>query len=359
MRKLATVRNVDQILPIEGADNIEIAVVGGWKVVVKKNEFKVGDLAVYVEIDSWVPVEIAPFLSRGNRPREFNGIKGERLRTVKLRGQLSQGLLLPASVFGETQVIFFNESNRWAIGIVVEDDFSEFIFEGDDVTDRLGIQKWEAPIPAQLAGQVRDNFPGFIPKTDQERVQNLVKEVTVWAGQNLTFEVTEKLDGSSMTVYDFDGECGVCSRNLELKESDTNSFWVVARREQILDKIKGMNIAIQGELIGAGIQGNKYALVGQDFYVFDIYDIKAGRYFTPSERREFCTSHQIKHVPVLTGCVDKDLGVGSVDEILVWAEDKSKLNTKAEREGIVFKCNENPSIHFKAISNKFLIKTRD
>ena len=95
MRKLATIRRIDALTPIDGADAIECATVGGWKVVVKKGEYTVGDLAVYCEIDSWIPTELAAFLSKGKEPREFEGIKGERLRTVKLRGQLSQGLLLP------------------------------------------------------------------------------------------------------------------------------------------------------------------------------------------------------------------------------------------------------------------------
>jgi len=153
MRKLASIRRIDNILPIEGADAIECAVVGGWKVVVKKAEFIVGDLAVYFEIDSWIPTELAPFLSKGKSPREFQGIHGERLRTVKLRGQLSQGLLLPL------------ESTCANID-------SE-LFEGLDVSFPLNIVKWEMPVPAQLAGQVKGNFPTVIPKTDQERVQNL------------------------------------------------------------------------------------------------------------------------------------------------------------------------------------------
>jgi RNA ligase (TIGR02306 family) len=93
MRKLASVRKIDEIRPIEGADAIEAAVVGGWVVVAKKSEFTAGDLAVYLEIDSFVPTELAPFLTKpGHFPKEFNGVKGERLRTVKLRGQVSQGL---------------------------------------------------------------------------------------------------------------------------------------------------------------------------------------------------------------------------------------------------------------------------
>jgi RNA ligase (TIGR02306 family) len=341
MRKLAVVKKIDAIEPIENADAIEVAVIGGWKVVVKKGEFSVGDLAIYVEIDSWVPHHIAPFLSKGKEPREYNSVRGERLRTVRLRGQISQGLLLPLSVLPHSLGYQYSAP------------------EGDDVTEWLGIQKWEAPIPACLAGSVLGAFPSWIPKTDQERVQNLVTEVAEWVKQGLEFEVTEKLDGSSMTVYVYNEDEGVCSRNLRLKESDANSLWRVARREQLIEKIRtsGRNLALQGEIIGEGIQGNPYKIKGQDFYLFDIYDIDRGEYFAPQDRRKFAQAHGIRHVPWLTGCGDKDLGVGNVQEILTWAEGKSVLNDKATREGIVFKCNTDPSIHFKAISNLFLLRT--
>lgn len=159
-RKLASIKPITYIKPIEGADAIECAIVdGGWPVVVKKGEYKVGDVAIYLEIDSWVPHELAPFLSKGQEPREYNGVKGERLRTVKLRGQVSQGLLLPTTIL--------DEKGLWPLaGDPV----------GHDLTAQLGIQKWEPPIPAQLQGTMKGNFPHFIPKTDQERCQNLRKE---------------------------------------------------------------------------------------------------------------------------------------------------------------------------------------
>ena len=352
MRKLATIRKIDAIRPIEGADAIECAVVGGWTVVVKKGEYQAGDLAVYCEIDSWIPLELAPFLQKGDRGYEYNGVQGNRLRTVRLRGQLSQGLLLPVDEVN---------GQKFIVGHFLDDGVGTMVMvkEGDGVSGALGIQKWEAPIPAQLAGEVRGVFPGFIPKTDQERIQNLTVEVAEWTAAGLTFEVTEKLDGSSMTVYSFDGDEGVCSRNLNLRETEQNSLWKVCRRENLLDKIAGRDLALQGELIGEGIQGNPYKIKGQQFFVFDIYDIRAGKYFTPAQRRHFCDTYGINHVPVLTGCADKDLGTGDVAEILVWAEAKSVLNDKTEREGLVFKCNADPAIHFKAISNKFLLKGGD
>lgn len=345
-RKLATIRKIDEIRPIEGADAIECAVVGGWTVVIKRGEFKAGDLAVYLEIDSWVPTELAPFLSKGQEPRVYNRVKGERLRTVKLRGQISQGLLLPISVV----VKIINQN----------------YIEGEDVTDIMNIQKYEAPVPAQLAGQVRGVFPSFISKTDQERIQNLTEELKVWQGNDkFTWEVTEKLDGSSMTVYVRDEDEGVCSRNLNLKLDENNSFWKVTIQENLIEKIRrsGRNLALQGELIGEGIQKNPYGIRGQEFHLFDIFDIDRGDYMTPFERRVFADTHGIKHVPlimmeyVIDGVVHIVQTNGSgVQGLLTLAEGKSMLNSTAEREGLVFKCNTFGGPTFKAISNKFLLK---
>ena len=329
---MASIRIVDGIAPIEGADAIETAVIGGWKVVIRKGEFAVGDRVVYCEIDSWIPTELAPFLSKGKEPREFNGVKGERLRTIKLRGQLSQGLLL-------------NLDNALP--------FTNSFQDGDDVSEVLNIQKWERPMNAQLAGMAKGNFPSLIPKTDQERVQNLVKEIA--SAVNLQFEVTEKLEGSSMTCYLIDGVFGVCSRNLDLKETEGNAFWQVARKEQIEEKMRSTgdgDWAIQGELIGPGIQGNIYKLSEPEFRVFDVYNIQSGDYLMPIYRRALIERMGLKHVPVLL--VDKDLGVGSVDEILQWADGASKIGAGPLREGIVFK-QVNGGMTFKAISNSYLL----
>jgi RNA ligase (TIGR02306 family) len=338
-RKMATVRKIDEIRPIKDADAIEAAVIGGWVVVIKKGEFKAGDLAVYLEIDSWVPHAIAPFLSKGQEPREYNGVKGERLRTVKMRGQVSQGLLLPI------ETAFPGSDHRfWWSQVNV------------DISERLGIQKWEAPIPAQLAGDVEGVFPTVIPKTDQERIQNLTEELKTWQSNiAFTWEVTEKLDGSSMTVFVHGDREGVCSRNWALKETAGNTLWSVARRERLIEKVRqtGRNLALQGELIGEGIQGNAYNIKGQDFRLFDIYDIDRGEYLGPLERRVFAETHGIKHVPVLaTEMVIEEWVTG----LLAMADGVSTLNPKANREGLVFKCNTFGGPSFKTISNKWLIK---
>ena len=340
MRKMATIRKIDALLPIVGADAIECAVVGGWTCVVKKGEFTVGDLAVYCEIDSWIPHEIAPFLSRGNFPRVYNDVKGERLRTVKLRGQLSQGLLLPLEPTCAN----------------IESE----LFEGLDVSLPLNIVKWEMPMNAQLAGMAKGNFPSLIPKTDQERCQNLVKEIAQAVTDGLQFEVTEKLEGSSMTVYLIDGVFGVCSRNLDLKETEDNTFWQVARRDDIEGKMwaspPGGDFAIQGELIGPGIQGNIYKLSKPEFRVFDVYSISGGYYLAPSNRREFINAMGLLHVPVIS--TYEDLGVGAVEELLLWAEGPSAITPTQEREGTVFK-QVNGGMTFKAISNRYLLKSAD
>lgn len=336
MRKMATIRQIDALNPIEGADAIECATIGGWKVVVKKGEFSVGDLAVYCEIDSWIPTELAPFLSKGKEPREFEGIRGERLRTVTLRGQLSQGLLLNLdSAIPQT---------------------NSFV-PGDDVSETLGIVKWERPMNAQLAGMAKGNFPSLIPKTDQERAQNLVGEILAAAQAGSQFEITEKLEGSSMTVYLINGEFGVCSRNLDLKETADNTFWQVARKQQIEEKMRAVgdgDWAIQGELIGPGIQGNIYKLSRPEFRVFDVYNVQPGEYVPPVYRRALIERMGLLHVPVLWS--NKDLGVGSIDELLQWAEGKSVMGdiVGPEREGIVFK-EVGGGMTFKAVSNKYLL----
>ena len=349
-RKLASIAEITYIKPIEGADAIECAIVnGGWPVVVKKGEYQVNDLAIYLEIDSWVPHELAPFLSKGQEPREYNGVKGERLKTVKLRGQVSQGLLLPKTIL--------DEKGLWPLaGNPV----------GHDLTNQLGIQKWEPPIPSQLQGTMRGNFPHFIPKTDQERCQNLRKDIFETHKDDV-YEVTIKLDGSSMTVYVKDGEIGVCSRNIDLVETEGNTFWKSAREQNIVDALRavsdanGEEYAIQGELIGEGIQGNPEKLTGHKFFLFDIYSITAGRYLKVDERYSIIdklnmNGASIEHVPVIGIMYSVAKVFSTIDELLEFAEGPS-LNPQTKREGLVFK-SWGSDFSFKAISNSYLLKTK-
>jgi RNA ligase (TIGR02306 family) len=359
MRKLASIRRIADIQPIESADAIEVVTVDGWKVVTKKNEFRVGDLAIYCEVDSWVPHALAPFLSKGQEPREYNGVKGERLRTIRLRGQISQGLLLSLE----------------SAGIDVLHPEYEV---GTDLTELLGIQKWEAPISAQLQGQVRGTFPtNLIPKTDQERVQNCFGEIQkrarrfatekVWNAETQvleehpviipadfeepTYEVTLKLDGSSMTVFRYEGVLRVCSRNMELKineENAGNSFVCMAL--EIGDRLPE-GLAFQGELMGPGIQGNREGFKGHRFFVFDVFDIQKHEYLDPRARVAICAELGLEHTPILGGAWKAP---ESVEAGLALAEGPS-INHKI-REGLVWKCNEDPSFSFKIISNQYLLK---
>jgi RNA ligase (TIGR02306 family) len=336
VRKLATIRKIIDIQPIPKADAIEVATVDGWKVVVKKGEFSVGDLGVYFEVDSWMPETIAPFLSKG---REYNGVPGERLRTIKLRGQLSQGLLLGVGILADKMDL---------------PDFA-YIQEGDDVSDLLGIQKWERAMNAQMAGMMKGNFPSFIPKTDQERAQNMIKEIGAAVDSGLEFEKTEKLEGSSITIYIYEGEFGVCSRNIDLKDTEGNAFWEIARRYNLEEELKnfGYDIAIQGELVGPGIQGNIYGLTQTDMYVYDIYVIKDGKYLNPHIRRLIVDDLGLKHVPVLYSLARLD----SVPRLLELADGKSEL-ADTLREGVVYK-QVDGGMTFKTISNAYLLTEKE
>lgn len=362
MRKLATIRKIAEIRPIEGADAIEHYRVDGWWVVGKKGQFKIGDLVTYLEIDSWCPTALAPFLSKGKAPREFNGVKGERLKTVKLRGAISQGLLLPTEAITDTVIVDGYQYRfcdvMWA--------------EGEDVTEVLGVQKYEPPLPAQLRGKIAGMFPGWLKKTDQERIQNLFRAVESMLGD--AWQVEEKLDGSSMTVgyragdflVDKEGqpipeEFAVCSRNLSLKlDDDENSFVKTAKATGVLNAMKayGRNLGISGELIGEGIQGNLYAIHGQQWFVFDILDVDTGKYVSAGERAAIVDDLRklgadLRMVPDFR---TRRLTGETVATLLKMAEGKSELNPKAEREGLVFKNLARPDISFKAISDLFLLK---
>lgn len=337
-RKLASIQKIIDIQPIEGADAIEVATVNSWQVVVKKNEFNIGDLVVYFEIDSWMPITLAPFLSKGKEPRVYENIPGERLRTVRLRGQVSQGLILPL---------------EYSPGLIIQAP------EGDDVTELLGIVKYDPPLNACLSGVARGNFPSMIPKTDEERIQNLTKNWD-WI-KAFKYEITEKLEGSSMTVAMIDGEFNVCSRNLNLKETEGNSFWDVARTLNIEESMRSRvnNFAIQGELVGPGVEGNHYDLKQHDFYVYSMYDIADARYVEPGVRRELCEQFGLKHVPVIAHSAElfDTLGISTIAEVLKFADGKSAVNPAKLREGIVFKRVDGQE-HFKAISNEYLLKQK-
>jgi RNA ligase (TIGR02306 family) len=335
-RKLASVVKIVDIQPIVGADAIMVASVKGWKVVVKKDEYKVGDLAVYYEIDSFLPVRPQFEFLRKSSFKRMGSSEGFRLKTIRLRGQISQGLLTP---------IPEGISNPK---------------EGDDLTEALDIVKYEPPIPAQLAGKIKGTFPSFIPKTDEIRIQNFESEVGFSPAGERAY-LTEKLDGTSFTCYFNNGVFGVCGRNWELTETSDNSLWRMANLLQLKEKMTkhGKNIALQGELIGAGINGNLYGLSDHKLYFFTGYDIDKGRRMFFDELEWVLFGLQLQMVPVLEkyGFVIPNEN-NIVDYMLRYAEGKSVLNMEVDREGVVVRGLER-EFSFKAISNTYLLGSKD
>ena len=340
LRKLATIRKITDIRPIEGADKIEIATVGGWNVVVAKDvQHKVGNSVVYCEIDSFLPIKEEFEFLRKSSYKKMGDQEGFRLKTIRLRGQLSQGLILPISVVPIAQFATGHD-----------------LPEGLDVTEMLGIVKYEPPIPAELSGKVKGGFPSFLRKTDEERVQNLVKEYEEYKlTSEHQFYMTEKLDGSSATFYMNEGEFGVCSRNLELLETEGNTFWKVARELDLETKLKDKgNICLQGELIGEGIQGNPYKIKGQTVHFLNAFDIDKQARLGINEFLVLLDDMELSSVPILDVAM---LLPETITGMLELAEGKSRLNNNTEREGVVVRSLDN-TISFKAISNKFLLSEK-
>jgi RNA ligase (TIGR02306 family) len=326
MRTLASIQRIKALAPIVGADAIEKATVLGWQLVVKKGEFQVGDLAVYCEIDSLLP----------DRPEfEFLKARGMRIRTIRLRGEISQGICFPLSILPE----------------------GAELVEGADVTEVIVVGKYEPPIPASLSGIMKGGFPGFIPKTDETRVQVMQEMLDKYAGTQCY--VTEKLDGSSVTYYLQDGEFGVCSRNLELYESAENSLWKVARSLQIEEKLRarGGNHALQGEIVGEGIQGNLYRLRGQTVFFFNLFDITAYRFLDFAGFETAMQEMELQSVPVLDRAYTL---ISDIPQLVALGTGRSTLSN-VEREGVVIRpLTETRDlmgrVSFKAISPEFLLK---
>ena len=335
MRKLASIQRIKVLEPIEGADAIEKATVLGWQLVVKKGDYQVGDLCIYVEIDSILP----------EKPEyEFLRNKHFRIKTIRLRGQISQGICFPLSFLSP--------------------DFE--IIEDADCTEDLEIIKYEMPIPAHLSGLIKGPFPSFIPKTDETRVQILQTMLDKYAGTQCY--ITEKLDGSSATFYLKNGEFGVCSRNLELLDDDKNSFWKVAKEMKLEEKLRSMdgNFALQGELVGEGIQGNKLKIKGQTVFFFNIFDIDKHDFMSFENLKQTLKTLDLPFVPVLS---ENYILENDIQKIVERANVKTTLNPLAWAEGIVIRplteildrefTNEldfGGRITFKAINPEFLIK---
>lgn len=368
-RKLARVVLIDSLHPIEGADRIELAMVGGWQVVVQKGLYVAGDKAMYFEIDSLLPLEHPAFESLGNLSSKLlfvvDGKRYARIKTMKLRKQLSQGFCVPlADVNAST-------------GAAVDSDF----------TKTLGIIKYEAQAEKESiaggtgvkTGTSALGFPRFIPKTDQTRLQNIPTQFDQARDKGELFEKSFKLDGSSLSAFIKDGVEGVASRNVGFRlsdekiplfkalkawfrgqgwkrtiKADSNAFIDMAKESGIILAIRldGRNLAVQGEMVGPSIQKNFEGVDKNEFYVYDIFLIDEQKYMLPDERQKWCTAYGIKHVPLgsphaVTLPVD-------VAAALADAEGPSGLKGKY-REGFVYKSMER-DFSFKVISNAYLLK---
>jgi RNA ligase (TIGR02306 family) len=270
-------------------------------VVVKKGEFQVGDQVVYAEIDSVLPDKSEyEFL----QPRNF------RIKTVRLRGQVSQGICFP-------------------MGILPEGEYEI----DQDVTEILGVFKYEPPIPPCLEGEIKGMYPSFMPRTDETRIQILQNELTELKGETCSY--SEKLEGVSTTFYLKDGDFGVCTRNLDLLEDDQNTLWQMARKYNIEEKMEKLshNLAFQGETIGDGIQGNYYKLGKNErrFYLFNIFDIDRYEYLPDDEFQALAKELEIENVPIPNN--DYVL-TDNIDELVKLSNGKSVINPNVKREGI-------------------------
>ena len=372
MRQLATIQKIATITPIEGADNIVLATMEnlGWQCVIKKDEFKIGDLIIYCEIDSVLP----------DKPEyDFLRSRNFRIRTIKLRGVLSQGLILPIeSILGSPHV--YNV--------------------GDDVTDDLGIVKYLTPAEREdiakaerqikteknrlkkfmmryswfrkwfLSRSQRSGFPYWISKTEESRIQSLHWNSFYHQFSDKIVYVSEKVDGCSGTFtgqliakYPIFGKLSpkkykfvVASRNLTT-EDKTSIYWKIAKKYD-LEKILKENphLTIQGECCDTKIQGNKYGFSETRFFVFNIINHRTNYQFDIAEMLKFCEDYSLQAVPLLQISKLSDIGT-TVDEFLSFAA-KNSLFASIPREGVVIRCIENGKkiFSFKVINNNFLLK---
>lgn len=384
-RKMVTVRKVSSLAPIQGADLIEVAHVDGWQCVVKKGEFQVGDSCLYFEIDSCLPADDKRFAFLKDT-KLFRGERRPVLKTVKLRGQLSQGLALPLSMFPE-----ISKHRKWWDFLGIKDTV-ELLYDFQAPLDKiLRVDKYEKEEPVKEPswlskfrfipkswkvwffnqvyrkvkhGRLKSSFPDFIPRTDEPRIQNCYDALR--AGPDHEYEVSYKLDGSSMTFWTHEGKFGFASRNQKLGLGDGSNWEKVVLKHRLHTEFfsycmeKGLSYAAQGELLGPGIQGNFEKQEDFDFFLFNIYDIAAKRYLTPPERNSFLEEYNavtqsfIKHVPIRG--VFKLSQFKTLEELLASADGPGMATTF--REGDVWKSLDG-AVSFKVISNRYLLKKKE
>lgn len=338
-RKLASVQYVHHISPIEGADRIECIHVLGWQCVANKGQFQVGEKCVYMEVDSFLPIcEQFEFLRGSSYKRSELLGEGFRLKTLKFRGQISQGLVQPLSVLpaGEYRI-------------------------GDDVTDLLGIRKWEIEERVTNSGTVIGEFPDGIPKTDELRVQSYPELIEEF--RNVPeYYISTKMDGTSVTMYWKNETFGVCGRNYEYADDGKCAMWDYAHEYKIAEKLKAnakANIAIQGEFCGAGIQKNRLKLIRPEWYVFTVINLNTRRRYSLGEMQNLCEILGLTMVPIEE--VRTTFDYDDVEDLLERA--KGKYSSGMNKEGIVIRPTEPVyssiiagPLSMKVLINDYLLK---
>jgi RNA ligase (TIGR02306 family) len=328
--KLASIEIIKSIKEHPNADALEIASVLGWQTIVKKGEYKEGDRVIFVVIDTILPVRPwSEFLADKKNPE-----KPIRLKTIKLRGEYSQGLVLPISILdGNTFA-----AGRWQIGA--------------DVGAELGIKKYEKELPASLSGEIIGTFPNYlVAPTDEDNALSNLDIVEEVLKHNLT--VTWKLDGSSCTIIVNYGEIShVCSRRMQIKESDSNAFWIAANKLRPNIPL-GWSGVIQGEVCGPGIQGNQLKLLEPTLYIYQIREIH-DTWMTYDEMRSFANNIlKSETVPKIEHGYIKSL------EGLQAIADNLKFDKDIPAEGIVVRPSHYPGsgigrpLGFKIINRNY------
>lgn len=340
-RKLATIQTIKEVLPIEGADNIVLVTFrsNNWRCVMKKGEAGTGLKVVYLEVDSLLPKDDERFA--------FMESRGYRVKTVKLRGQISQGLALPVTLFAD----------------VVPVEAVDGDTDGYDLTALLGVEKYEPPVSVQMGGDVKGAFPGYVMKTDEERIQNYTEDdLARFFARPLI--ATVKVDGTSATYYfnEQADEFGVCSRNLELKDSEENIYWKMARKYDIEARMRklGYSFAIQGEIVGPGIQKNRAHFEEVMLLIFTVQDLEEHRRLTIDEMERvvedlnsLSDATPLQMVPEV-GRYEPNT-FSTYDELLTLSQGDNVLSQYV-REGIVVRAMDDDTISFKVINPKYLLK---
>lgn len=337
-RKLASIQQILSLEPIPDANQIELAKVLGWQIVVKKGDFAPGGLCCYCEIDAILP----------EKPEfEFLRNRNFRIKTVKLRKTLSQGICFPISILPPRE-------KPYEIG--------------EDVTELLNIRKYEPQIPECLRGNIEGQFPShLLPKTDEIRIQscpNVIQEIL-----GIECYVSTKIDGTSSTFLWAPGKTGepafrVCSRNLMMSENGDKEviYWRVAKELNLSEKIQ-QEVAIQGEIAGPGIQKNPLGLSKAQLFVFNVYDLELKRWFNYKDFVNFCKERDLQTVPI-ERTITFDETNSSLDQLLLMAE--GYYPSGKRKEGIVIRpVVEKYSqvlrgrLSFKVINNQFLLKDEE